>query len=94
MGQEVTERYGLVVRGIGPRLEQWGTKHPVPRRSLGSGWQSNQVGALQVAASSGLLPSQTELLSVVQQVGSLCALHLLPLPPLLLGNVVFLYCTL
>lgn len=51
--------------------------------------QSNQLqeaGALQVAASLRLFPSETEILSAGQQVGSLCTLHLLPLPPFLLGN--------
>lgn len=88
LGQEVIEKYGLVVQGSAPGLRAVGYKALC---ALGGHWavagwwnQLQEMGALQAPASLLFFPSDTEVLGVSEQ--GLCALHLLPLPPFLLGN--------
>lgn len=88
LGQEVMERCGLVVQGSAPRLGAVGCKALC---ALGGHWavagqwnQLQEMGALQAPASLLFFPSNTEVLGMSEQ--GLCALHLLPLPPFLLGN--------
>lgn len=90
MGQEVMERHGLVVQGIGPRLGPVGHKAlRAPGGHWGGGWAVGPaVGGGCFPGSS--LPSLPPLTDRGPECGAagggLCALHELPLPPLLLGN--------
>ena len=76
---EVMEGYGLVIQGTGPSLGPAGCK-PLPapgghRYMAAQLSQLQEVGASQVAAPPRFFPSEMEVPSVGQWVGSLCALH-------------------
>lgn len=81
------QRYGLVSKAVLPGSEHWGTKPSVLWEVTGR-WVGSGTSCRRWVLSRHQPPfsvsSDTEILSVSEQ--GLCALHLLPLPPFLLGN--------